>query len=121
MPLSNQPASPTNRRRAAYDPLALAARRRFVGLAGWFESGTGDATAHEAVSTIVPQLDAAGADVCVIERTGQHNFLFWRDAFRHALPWVAARTGLTTTAPEAVCAAAHGNDGSSNEVALAIR
>ena len=27
----------------------------------------------------------------VVMRDGRHNFTFWSESFRHALPWLAAR------------------------------
>ena len=106
---------------AQYDPVNLLAHRRYHHLGGWFESGTNDSIAHEATSKVVPRLIADGASVCVIERSGFHNFLFWRDAFRHVLPWVAAREGLVAESPSDACAAAQGSEHSATEVALTDR
>ena len=27
----------------------------------------------------------------LVVRSGRHNFTFWSDSFRHALPWLVAR------------------------------
>jgi hypothetical protein len=43
------------------------------------------------------------AVVIAILGAGRHNFFFWHDAFRQALPWLAARLGVSGSPREAAC------------------
>jgi enterochelin esterase-like enzyme len=85
-----------------HQPLALLARHCYPTMAGWFEVGESDAGPLAAARVLVPAAEDAGIDTRLVTRPGAHNFAFWSGAFEDALPWLAGRLGLVTTAsPEA--------------------
>src|SRR5437867_8046778 len=54
------------------------------------------------------------SDVCSSDLTrdaidGMHNFTFWHDALRNALPWIASRVGLAPEDAAAACTTAGGH------------
>jgi S-formylglutathione hydrolase FrmB len=75
----------------AHDPWSLLHQRRYDGHAAWFEVGTDDRGPRRAAERLAPAARAAGMTAHVFIRDGRHNFTFWSDSFRHALPWMAAR------------------------------
>lgn len=79
----------------AHHPGHLLASHRYDGTAAWFEVGTGDHRPLAAARDLAPRVAAAGADVCLVDRPGGHDFRFWASSFRHALPWAATVLGLT--------------------------
>ena len=80
---------------AAHDPVRLLARRRYPGLAGWFEVGDRDTVPRQAAATLSAAAGAAGIDTCVLVRPGGHDFGLWSQAFTDSLPWLSWRLGLT--------------------------
>jgi S-formylglutathione hydrolase FrmB len=85
---------------AAHEPASLLAGRRFPGLGGWFQVGTGDAEPLAAAQQLAPLASAAGIDTCLVLMPGQgHTFDVWSAAFRDSLPWLAARLGLVPPSP----------------------
>ena len=74
-----------------HDPLTLLGRRRFDGHAGWFEVGREDRGPLAAARRLDAAAREAGMTTHVVVRSGKHNFTFWSEAFRHALPWLTAR------------------------------
>jgi enterochelin esterase-like enzyme len=79
---------------AAHEPLAILDGATFPTLAGWFEVGVRDAEPLAAQRLLVPAARNAGITACAVEAPGgEHTFQFWTDAFRDALPWLAARLG----------------------------
>lgn len=84
----------------AHEPLALLATTSFPGMGGFFEVGRNDTAPAGAQRSLVPAARAAGVEVCAVEVAGgEHTFRFWADAFRDALPWVAARVTQQAAAP----------------------
>jgi len=73
-----------------HDPATLLGRRRFDGHAGWFEVGRGDRGPLAAARRLDAAAREAGMTTQLVVRSGRHNFTFWSDAFRHALPWLTA-------------------------------
>jgi S-formylglutathione hydrolase FrmB len=82
-----------------HDPLTLLGRRRFDGHAAWFEVGANDRGPLAAAKRLDAAATKAGMTTHLVIRTGKHNFTFWSDAFRHALPWLTSRlTGVESAA-----------------------
>ena len=82
----------------AHEPLDILAKGRFEWLGGWFEVGSDDGGPLAAQRQLVPAAIAAKVDVCsVIVPGGEHTFQVWEKSFKDALPWVAARLGVTST------------------------
>jgi S-formylglutathione hydrolase FrmB len=73
-----------------HDPLTLLTRRRYDGLAAWFEVGANDRGPLAGAKRLEAAASAAGMTTHLVVRSGRHNFIFWSDAFRHALPWLVA-------------------------------
>ena len=83
-----------------HEPVALLATRAFPDLGGYFEVGASDDAPLAAQRLLVPAARAARIEVCAVEVAGgEHTFRFWADAFRDALPWVAARLTDQGVAP----------------------
>jgi S-formylglutathione hydrolase FrmB len=93
----------------SHQPLHLLDHQSYPGLAGWFESGTRDRSALTAARRLAPLVAAAGGQTCALERDGLHNFTFWHDGLRNALPWIVARLGLTSDDTAAACTNAGGH------------
>jgi S-formylglutathione hydrolase FrmB len=74
-----------------HDPLTLLSRRRFDGHGAWFEVGADDRGPLVAAKRLDAAATRAGMATHLVIRPGQHNFTFWSESFRHALPWLAAR------------------------------
>ena len=74
-----------------HDPLTLLGRRRYDGHAGWFEVGRDDRGPLTAARRLDAAAREAGMTTHLVVRSGKHNFTFWSEAFRHALPWLTAR------------------------------
>jgi S-formylglutathione hydrolase FrmB len=74
-----------------HDPLTLLGRRSFDGHAAWFEVGADDRGPLAAARRLEAAAIKAGMTTRLVVRSGRHNFTFWSDAFRHALPWLASR------------------------------
>jgi enterochelin esterase-like enzyme len=76
----------------AHEPLAIMRDGQFPTLAGWFEVGSLDSDPLVAQRLLVPAARDAAITACAVEAPGgEHTFRFWADAFRDALPWIAAR------------------------------
>ncbi|HEV7534407.1 MAG TPA: alpha/beta hydrolase-fold protein, partial [Acidimicrobiia bacterium] len=73
-----------------HDPYTLLGRHRFDGHAGWFEVGRGDRGPLVAARRLDAAARGAGMTTHLVVRSGKHNFTFWSDAFRHALPWLTS-------------------------------
>jgi S-formylglutathione hydrolase FrmB len=73
-----------------HDPLTLLGRRRFDGHAAWFEVGRDDRGPLDAAHRLDVAAREAGMTTHLVVRSGKHNFTFWSEAFRHALPWLTA-------------------------------
>ena len=85
-----------------HDPLTLLGRRRFDGHSGWFEVGRDDHGPLAAAHRLDAAARDAGMTTHLVVRGGRHNFTFWSDAFRHALPWLVTRLqgdGSVASAP----------------------
>jgi S-formylglutathione hydrolase FrmB len=93
---------------ASYQADRMLARRRYPSLAAWFEVGVGDHGPRRAADELARRAADDAVPACLVERDGQHNFVFWHDSFEHVLPWLASRLGLTPPAGDA-CAAAGGH------------
>jgi S-formylglutathione hydrolase FrmB len=74
-----------------HDPLTLLGRHRFDGHAAWFEVGAEDRGPLAAAKRLDAAATRAGMVTHLVIRPGKHNFTFWSESFRHALPWLAAR------------------------------
>jgi len=79
----------------AHDPTKILAGRQFPGLSGWFEVGEQDPDPLEPTRAVSKQAAAAGIATCTLIRPGGHDFGFWEDSFRHSLPFLSAKLGLT--------------------------
>src|SRR5204863_215934 len=79
---------------AEHDPVVLLAHIHGSAPAAWFEVGTSDRGPLDAARRLATASRDAGADTCLVVRPGGHNFDFWRDSFRHALPWAAGVVGF---------------------------
>ncbi len=86
-----------------HDPLTLLSRRRFDGEGAWFEVGAEDRGPLAAAKRLDAAAARAGMTTHLVIRPGNHNFTFWSESFRHALPWLATRlTGDGTPALSSV-------------------
>jgi len=74
-----------------HDPLTLFSRRRFDNHGAWFEVGSDDRGPLAAAKRLDAAATRAGMATHLVIRPGRHNFTFWSESFRHALPWLAAR------------------------------
>lgn len=74
-----------------HDPATLFGRRRFDGHAAWFEVGAEDRGPLVAAKRLDAIATRAGMTTQLVIRSGRHNFTFWSESFRHALPWLASR------------------------------
>jgi S-formylglutathione hydrolase FrmB len=74
-----------------HDPLTLLTRHRYDGHGAWFEVGANDRGPLAGAKRLNAAAIEAGMTTHLVVRSGQHNFTFWSDAFRHALPWLASR------------------------------
>ncbi len=82
-----------------HDPLTLLSRRRYDGHSAWFEVGADDRGPLAGARRLNAAAIEAGMTTRLVIRSGQHNFTFWSEAFRHALPWLASRfTGTESVA-----------------------
>jgi len=79
----------------AHDPTKLLLTRQFPGLSGWFEVGEQDPDPLEPTRGVSKEAAAAGIATCTLIRPGGHDFGFWEDSFRHSLPFLSAKLGLT--------------------------
>lgn len=82
-----------------HDPLTLLGRRRFDGHGAWFEVGAEDRGPLVAAKRLDAAATRAGMTTHLVIRSGRHNFTFWSESFRHALPWLAARLSGEAAAP----------------------
>jgi S-formylglutathione hydrolase FrmB len=80
----------------AHDPLHLLRIGRYPDTGGWFDVGLSDLEPLEAQRTLVPLVRSAGISTCATERPGGHDYDFWSEAFRRALPWLSSRLNLTS-------------------------
>jgi S-formylglutathione hydrolase FrmB len=86
---------------AAHEPLDLLRKGRYPQLAGWFEVGTDDPAPLQAIDELVPAARAAGIEACLVKVPGgEHTFQVWKQSYQDALPWLAHRLGLTSSAAE---------------------
>jgi S-formylglutathione hydrolase FrmB len=93
----------------AYDPPDLLIHHQYPrGFGAWFEVGTSDPLALNAERALSPLTRDAGMSTCVVERGGRHTFYFAASAFKHVLPWLAEREGLTRGNPARACTAVGG-------------
>lgn len=60
-------------------------------MAGWFEVGNSDHDPRKAAAVLHGLARDAGLNTHLVMRAGAHNFIFWSDAFDHALAWVLDR------------------------------
>jgi S-formylglutathione hydrolase FrmB len=101
----------------AYDPTKILATRTFPGMAGWFETGSGDTEALGPTRKVVAQAQSAGIETCLLVRAGGHDYGFWSAALRNSLPWLAYHLGLSPAPADrsgATCSpATSGSSGSS--------
>lgn len=74
-----------------HDPATLFSRHRFDGHGAWFEVGSDDRGPLTAAKRLDAIATRAGMVTHLVIRPGKHNFTFWSESFRHALPWLAAR------------------------------
>jgi poly(3-hydroxybutyrate) depolymerase len=82
-----------------HDPLTLLSRNRYDGHSAWFEVGDDDRGPLAGARRLNAAAIEAGMTTRLVIRSGQHNFTFWSDSFRHALPWLASRfTGAESVA-----------------------
>ncbi|MGZ3143297.1 alpha/beta hydrolase [Lentzea chajnantorensis] len=78
------------------NPLDVLARERFPHTAGVIVVGLGDPGFREANALVLEVCRKAGMDVVRHELPGGHDWNVWRAGlYEHALPWLAARTGLS--------------------------
>jgi enterochelin esterase-like enzyme len=78
----------------AHDPLHLLSTGQYPDLDGWFDVGLSDLDPLAAQRTLVPLARSAGISTCATEWPGGHNYEFWSEAFRRALPWLCSRLEL---------------------------
>jgi len=85
-----------------HTPEYLFKQRRFPGLGGWFEVGSDDTVPYKDTKRLVPLARAAGIEACLkVIPNGIHDPGVWTQGYEDALPWLAARVGLTPMTPAA--------------------
>ncbi|ANZ38627.1 hypothetical protein BBK82_23760 [Lentzea guizhouensis] len=78
------------------NPMDVLARERFPATAGMIVVGQGDPGFRDANRLVLEACRKAGMDVVWHELPGGHDWNVWRAGlYQHALPWLAARTGLS--------------------------
>jgi enterochelin esterase-like enzyme len=80
---------------ANVDPLTELARHPHPGTAGYLVVGAQDRNYRSQQEVVVAAARAAGVQVVATQLPGGHNWSVWRPALTQALPWLAARMGLT--------------------------
>jgi enterochelin esterase-like enzyme len=79
----------------AVEPLTELAARRYPGSAGYLVVGDRDRQYGPQQAEVAAAARAAGMAVTAVEIPGRHEWRVWGPGFQQALPWLAARTGLT--------------------------
>jgi enterochelin esterase-like enzyme len=81
----------------AHSPNSLLAKNQYPTVSGWFEAGEQDpmvqAVAQQLHGLAVHQ--AHFAQACYYTEPGDHDFMFWEQAFRTSLPWLSWKLNLT--------------------------
>jgi S-formylglutathione hydrolase FrmB len=78
------------------NPMDVLARERFPQTSGVIVTGHGDALYRQAGVDVFEACRRAGMDVQLKELPGAHDWNVWRPGLYDSLPWLAARTGLTS-------------------------
>jgi enterochelin esterase-like enzyme len=80
---------------AAVDPLRELAAHPEPGSAGYVVVGRNDDRYRPQALAVAAAARAAGISITYQELPGGHDWEVWRPALTHAIPWLAARMGLT--------------------------
>ena len=79
----------------AVDPLHELATRRYPGSAGYLVVGAQDGAYRPQARVVAAAARSAGIAITYTELPGKHSWSVWRPGFTTALPWLAARMGLS--------------------------
>lgn len=80
----------------SYDATKILQTKKFDPPQGiWLEAGADDPAPTAETQAVAKLFKPAGIESCLVVRPGGHDFAFWEQAFRNALPWLSSRVGLT--------------------------
>ncbi len=94
---------------ARVDPLTILKHTRYPDTVGLLAAGVGDKVYLPQQRDVRAACLAAGMEIAWLEVPGGHTMGLWRDAFRDAVPWLAAHDGITS--PATVVRSGTGSEG----------